>query len=42
MTLTGTVSDVRTAVAAATRDVELLVHSVVVPKPSPEVIQSLL
>ena len=42
VTLTGTVSDVRTAVAAATRDVELLVHSVVIPKPSPEVIQSLL
>lgn len=42
VTLTGGVSDVRTAVTAATREAELLVHSVVIPKPSPEVIQSLL
>ena len=42
VTLTGGVMAVKTAVAAASRSVDLLVASTVIPRPSPLVIQSLM
>ncbi|MBQ7570350.1 MAG: BMC domain-containing protein, partial [Synergistaceae bacterium] len=42
VTMTGQVTDVQTAVKAATLNAPLLVHSVVIPRPSKAVIESLL
>ena len=41
VTMTGQVADVQTAVKAATLNAPLLVHSVVIPRPSKAVIESL-
>lgn len=42
VTLTGDVGAVRTAVAAAAREAKLLVSTSVIPRPAPQIFQSLL
>ena len=42
VTLTGDVGAVRTAVAAAVRETKLLVSTSVIPRPAPQIFQSLL